>query len=40
MAEFCVAFKMTPAEYKQLTRLEYLAFIDTLSGKQNGELIP
>jgi len=31
MAEFCVLTRMSPAEYKQLTLVQYLAFLDVIN---------
>jgi len=31
MADFCVATKMSPAEYRSLTQAEYAAFVKVLN---------
>lgn len=31
MADFCVATKMSPAEYRSLTQVEYAAFVKVLN---------
>jgi hypothetical protein len=31
MAEFCLMTRMSPAEYRQLTRAEYIAYCNALS---------
>lgn len=37
MAEFCIAAKISPSEYKALTVYEYRAFIEALTRSPNGE---
>jgi hypothetical protein len=39
MAEFCVALRMTPAEYKQLTMREYAALAKAYSKFQGNQEI-
>jgi len=36
MAEFCMVTKMSPSEFKQLTLVQYLAFLDVI--KQMNEV--
>jgi hypothetical protein len=36
MAEFCVALRMSPAEYRQLTLLEYAEFARAYSKMQGS----
>lgn len=38
MADFCVAVKMSPKEYRELTLLEYSAFIEAFSASQGSRL--
>jgi hypothetical protein len=38
MADFCVAVKMTPSEYRELTLIEYSAFIEAFSESQGSRL--
>jgi hypothetical protein len=33
MAQFCLATQMSPTEYRQLTQIEYVAFVETLAAK-------
>jgi hypothetical protein len=33
MAQFCLATQMSPTEYRQLTQVEYLAYVEVLSAK-------
>lgn len=33
MAQFCLATNMSPTEYRQLTQIEYVAFVHTLEAK-------
>lgn len=35
MALFCLATRMSPNEYRQLTRVEYVAFCQALDGSAN-----
>jgi hypothetical protein len=38
MADFCVATKMSPSEFRKLTATEYIAFIDALSTRNGSDL--
>jgi hypothetical protein len=38
MAEFCVAVKITPGEFRQLTLLEYTAFIEAFAASKGSDL--
>ena len=38
MAEFCVALKMTPSEYKKLTLLEYKELVSAFARKPGNPL--
>jgi hypothetical protein len=38
MASFCVALKMSPAQYKELTLLEYTALIQAFSASKGNDL--
>jgi hypothetical protein len=38
MAQFCVAVKMTPNDFKALTLMEYTAFIDAFSESKGSDL--
>lgn len=37
MAEFCVALKMTPDQYKRLTLLEYQELIEAFARSKGGD---
>jgi hypothetical protein len=38
MADFCIAAKMSPSEYRKLTATEYIAFINALSNRNGSDL--
>lgn len=38
MADFCVAVKMSPTEYRALTLIQYSAFIEAFSASQGSNL--
>lgn len=38
MAEFCVALKITPSEYRQLTLMEYRELVEAFARKPGNPL--
>lgn len=38
MAEFCIALKMAPSEYRQLTLLEYKEFVTEFAKRPGNPL--